>query len=236
MRYLVIFTLIVISASIFAIDFYDDFEGYDIGDDITISTDWDWDMDGGHFYIIDDGGDKVVESDFDGYITEYIGYNCLGAGDNCLDVAIDMDFKYDGEECYFALVARGQYDTEEGYVGGLYFYNSSYTFVGVNYMDMYGTEIPLFYDVAPTVSPNTWHNLKFVVGGNDPVEFEVYLDYSLIAECSDDTYLVGAGTTGFGCFYDNLEPTLWADDYNVDDDHNINIKTTSIGSIKSLFY
>lgn len=104
---------------------------------------------------------------------------------------------------------------------------------------MYGPEegepIVLYNGSAPTVSPDTWHNLKFSTEGTDPVTLTVYLNDSQIAQIDDHTYLVGEGKAQIFTFYNSTEPTLWADDYDVDDFDDNAIQTTSLGAIKTLF-
>lgn len=102
MRYIGVVLILLIPLITLSLDFYDDFEGFNIGDDIGISDNWTRDGDG-HFYVVDDGGDQIIETDFSG--GDSVGYICKGSGYS-LNAEVDADFKYNGMEFLYGLALR----------------------------------------------------------------------------------------------------------------------------------
>lgn len=223
-----LFALLAVSA--FAIDFTDDFEGYNIGDDPADSPQWFRDDTGGYFEVIDDGGDQIIESIYDGH--DSIGYGCLGAG-LCGDASVSIDFKYSGYSSSIGITTRADIDDGTAYAVGLYFFNSFTTFVGIYYTEN-EQETELYTGFAPITSEDTWNELEVVITGDDPVNIVVNLNGALIAEVDDGVYLLPTGLTGFGTFYTESEPVIHIDDFTVDD-LNTGIKSASLGEIKTTF-
>ncbi len=230
MKIVLLAVFAILAVPVFAIDFVDDFEGYNIGDDPADSPQWSRDDTGGYFEVIDDGGDQVIESIYDGHAS--IGYGCLGAG-LCDDASVSIGFKYSGYSSSVGITTRADIDDETAYVVGLYFFNSFTTFVGIYYAEN-GQETELYTGFAPIATEDTWYEFEVVVTGEDPVNIVVNLNGNMIAEVDDDAYLLTTGLTGFGTFFTESEPVIHIDDYTVDD-LNTGIKSVSLGEIKAIY-
>lgn len=228
---LIIIALVVFSVPVTALDFFDDFESYNVGADPADGPDWERKTAGGNLLVINDGGDKVVNSVFGSY--DKITYSCLG-GNICTDAAIEMDFEYFGSgEGSAAIWCRIDLANDDGYSAGLFFNDSDETHVWINYV--FGENYTTLYVAEIThVNPDTWTKLGVTVTGTNPVNIKVYVNDGLVADYNDTTYLCSTGYQGIYCDYDTIGINYHIDDYNVDD-LTTGIKSASLGEIKAIY-
>ncbi len=228
---LLIAMFIALSSHVIAVDFFDDFESYSVGDDPADSPNWERKIAGGKLSVINDGGDKVANSVFGAY--NEITYSCLGGG-ICTDAAIEMDFEYFGNgEGSAASWCRIDLANDDGYSAGLFFNDSDETYVWINYVlgENYTT---LYVAEIAHINPDTWTKLGVTVTGTNPVNIKVYVNDGMVADYNDTTYLCGSGYQGIYCDYDTIGINYHIDDYNVDD-LATGIKSVSLGEIKAIY-
>lgn len=224
-------TVLLISVPALALNFLDDFESYNVGDDPADGPNWDRKIAGGELLVINDGGDKVVNSVFGSY--DKITYTCLGAA-ICTDSDITMDFEYFGNgEGSAGIWCRIDPVDDDGYSAGLFFNDSDETHVWINYVlgENYTT---MYVEEITHINPDTWTNLGVTVTGTNPVNIKVYVNGGMVADYNDTTYLCVSGELGIYCDYDTVGINYHLDDYNVDD-LNTGIKSASLGLIKAAF-
>ncbi len=225
--------LCLIPAMLFAADYEDDFSTYTIGDDLDVSPYWHANP-GGAFDIADFGGSNVIESNFGG--EDVIGYGCMGSG-VFADGSVSMDYRFDGLECMFAVLARVNDSTGQAYAGGLFC--SNYAPVGgffIAYIDETGAYTTLVEEVTVYATPNVWHGLTLEITGSNPVSLVLKHNGSQVATASDSTYLLPVGLTGIGCGFDNSEPTFIADNFVADDaGDSSTVEESTFGEIKAMF-
>ncbi len=224
--------LCLIPAMLFAADFpLEDFSSYSIGDDIDDSADWDRDDEGEYFLVAEYGGDNVLV--LDNYATNglYAGYSCDGAG-VWLDGIVNMDYRFSGDDSYFALSARAFNDV--AYIGGIQSIAAPIAMAFIAIIDGTGSYTTLSTAALTNVYTNTWHSLSFGISGTDPVNMALYLNGTEVTSHSDSTYLYPEGWGGFGAAYEYDITYIYADNFSIND-YSVAVEETTFGQIKALF-
>ena len=224
--------LCLIPAMLFAADFpLEDFSSYSIGDDIDDSADWDRDDEGEYFLIEEYSGDNVLV--LDNYATNglYAGYSCDGGG-VWLDGLVNMDFRFSGDDSYFALTTRAFNDV--AYIAGIKIIAAPIAMAFTAIIDGSGSYTELSTAALSNVSANTWHSLSFEISGTDPVDLTLYLNGTEVTSHSDPTYLYPAGWAGFGAAYEYDIAYIYADNFSIND-YSVAVEETTFGEIKAMF-
>ncbi len=224
--------LCLIPAMLFAADFpLEDFSSYSVGDDIGDNADWDRDDEGEYFRVAEYSGDNVLV--LDNYATNglYAGYSCDGAS-IWLDGVVNMDYRFSGDDSYFALSARAFND--QAYIAGIQIIAAPIAMAFTAIIDGSGNYTELSWDALDNVSANTWHSLSFEISGTDPVILTLYLNGNEVTTHSDSTYLYQVGWAGFGAAYENDITYIYADNYSIND-YSVAVEETTFGEIKAMF-
>lgn len=225
-----ILILCIIPGILIAADFFDDFESYPLGD-LADTAYWLRIDPSGNLVVTEDGGNKVVETVWNGY--DHIAYVSLGSA-VWTDGKISADIKFSGSELIFGFMARANTSTGECYIGGIY---PIYPPIGVTiigYIDENGEYTILSSDYINPLNTDTWYNVSFEVTGNNPVSLKLSVNGTVNTECQDDTYDLGAGMSGIGGTYEDMMPVIYIDNFDVND-YSMAIATTTFGAIKALF-
>ena len=225
MRFLLF--LFVVPVSLFALDFADDFESFNVGDNISSSSSWLNALNEGNFIVETEGSNNVVESSWNGF--DSILYASTGGYS---DGVVAVDVKVSGSGAIFGLFARAHV-LNGAYSGGIAPIAPSMGMAYIAYTPLSGEPIILQQNYFSLVS-NTWYSLSFEVTGLNPAYLSVSIDGTTISEYTDDVYNLDAGFNGVVCGYESTEPTFTFDNYLVDD-YTMSLERVSFGSIKVLF-
>lgn len=223
--------LVVLAAGLAAGDFLDDFESYSVGEDPDASPDWSREPSGGYVLVAQDGGNKLVEAFFPD--SAYTGYLCDGAG-IWDDGSVSMDFKVTGSGTLVNVLARIQLFTGEAYVGGVVVWLQPFTFAYIGHVSVTGEYQLLYQGAGPSLMPDTWMDVRLELSGQGPVTLALYCDDVLQAQVDDDIYTLEQGLCGFAILYDDAEPSVSADNFQVVLTPQA-METMTFGAIKSVF-
>jgi hypothetical protein len=241
-------TLIAVSVLFFTLPlsspgsllFSDDFESYNIGDDIASSSMW-MNMDPtalGVFRVISDGYDKAIWGDMNGKKSNcFYLHPTYGVITDCYS---QIDFKMDAEEsCALALTLRysGVYPSDwEIYYGSL----NNGLYKGMAILDIYyvhnGTYENLNELVINDFDLSIWHNMRFVAIGDSTIDLALILDDDVILSAQDNPGRISWGDAGIGleCYTPGGSQTFLLDNYAL---YSIEagIQPQSLGRVKCLY-
>lgn len=212
-------------------DFFDDFESYLPGQDPDISPDWSREPSGGYVLVVEDGDDQVVEAFFPD--SAYTGYLCEGAG-IWDDGSVSMDFNVTGSSAVVSVFARMQLFSGNAYVGGLVVFIQPFTSAFIAHVAPTGEYDMLFTGAGPSMTPDTWANVRLELEGTDTVTLSLYCDGQLTGEVEDSFYALGSGLSGFAFMYDEYEPSMLGDDFEVVLAPQ-SLQATTFGALKANF-
>ena len=222
--------------------FSDDFESYNIGEDIA-TTSFNWmNMDPaalGVFRVISDGSDKAVWGDMDGKANSC--FYLHPTYDVITDCYSQIDFKMDsGESCAISLLLRysGVYPSDwEIYCGSLnngldkglaildIYYIRNDTYDTLNELILYDFDL------------NIWHSLKFMVIGDSTVNLTLVLDNAISLTAQDNPGRISWGDGGMGldCYMGGGSQTFLLDNYAL---YSIEtgVQPQSLGKVKCLYH
>ncbi len=219
--------LFIVTVSLFASDFSDDFESFNTGDDISSSASWLNAINEGNFIVEAEGSNNVVESSWNGF--DSILYASTGSYS---DGSVSADVKVSGSSAIFGLFARASV-LNGAYAGGITPIAPSLGITYIAYTPLSGEPIILEQNYISLVA-NTWYTLSFQVTGLSPVSLSVSIDGTTTSECQDNVYNLDSGFNGVVCGYEGAEPMFTFDNYVVDD-YSTSLERVSFGSIKALF-
>ena len=207
-------TLMIIAAAAFSAmgDFADDFESYTPGDHLESSPNWDKEPTGGYVQIAEQGGNKYGEAVFPDSV--FIGYICEAAG-FWADGSVEMDFAPEGAGSFANVYSRLDIIAGGSYAAGLTVFMGSFTYAYIAYINETGDYELLYSDLGPMVTPGTWVNVKLHTEGADPVALTLYINGEQTAKVYDYTHLLGSGLSGFALFYEDQQPAILADNFQV---------------------
>jgi hypothetical protein len=223
--------ILMILGSVAAADFLDDFESYTPGQDPEASGDWTRDPFGGHAWVVDQEGDQVLEAAFEDSLM--IGYICTAAG-FWDDGSVSMSFSPDGDGSFCSVVSRLQITTGETYAGGIMVTMQPFTYGFITYINAQGEYELLWSGFGPIVMPGDWVDVELAVSGNGPAELVLMCNGEQAGSASDSVYDLAAGLSGFAFMYQETEPAILADDFEVVLDP-VGLSPCTFGRIKTLF-
>ncbi len=226
-------TLMIIAAVAFTAmgDFTDDFQSYTPGDHLESSPNWDKEPDGGYVQIAEQGSNNVIEAVFPD--SAFIGYICTAAG-FWADGSVEMDFAPEGTGSFSNVYARLDIMAGGSYAAGLTVFFGSLTYAYIAYVNAEGEYELLYSDLGPILTPGSWANIRLHTEGTDPVALTLFIDNEQVTKVYDTTHLLGNGLSGFAMFYDDQQPAMLADNFQVITSGQSLIPTT-LGSIKAMF-
>ncbi len=193
-------------------DFSDDFESYSAGQDPDISPNWTREPSGGSVLVVQEAGNKLVQSDFQD--STYIGYLCTGAG-LWQDGSVSMRFRASGNGSLMNVLARMQISGGESYVGGIVTIFQPVTTAYIAHVSVTGDYEILGSYSGPSMPPGTWVEIRLELAGTGPSVLSLYCNDQLMGQVSDSTYDLAQGFCGFALLYQNSLPTIGADDFSV---------------------
>lgn len=227
--------LLLIPSILLAYDFSDDFDSYTAGVDLDTTPYWYRYDPCGNFMLADDGGDNIVQTDWNGY--DIIAYACFGSA-VWSNGSVGGEVSFTGSEAAFGFIARVDGSTGEGYAGGIYpaFPPIGATFIA--YIDDTGDYTILTQDYYYPMNEGSTYNVEFIVSDESPVSLEVKINGSTNSSVDDGTYDLATGLSGMFAFYESSEPTFTIDDFFVDDtdDEQSAVVNSSFGEIKAAFH
>jgi hypothetical protein len=162
--------------------------------------------------VVQEASNKLVQSDFQD--STYIGYLCVGAG-LWRDGSVSMSFRVSGNGSLMNVLARMQLTGGEAYVGGIVTIFQPITTAYIAYVDATGSYEILGSYSGPSMTSDTWVNIRLELEGSDPAVLSLYCDDQLMGQVSDSTYDLGQGFSGFALIYQNALPSIGADDFSV---------------------
>ncbi|MCK5785296.1 MAG: hypothetical protein KAH54_01915 [Candidatus Sabulitectum sp.] len=231
MKTVLILGILILPATLSAMDFTDNFNLYTPGNDLDVSSFWYKPDSCGSLTVINDGGNMIVETAWNGYNS--LAYICLGS-EVVLDGEIEADIKYTGLEASCGLLARVNSATGEGYIGYIY---SAFPGIGVTfiaYIDGNGNYTTLESDYYYPFNEDSWYTVSFQVTGSNPVELSISVNGSVSSTFQDSIYDLGEGMTGLGSRYTSGSAVYSVDNFAVTD-YASALTAVTFGGIKALF-
>jgi hypothetical protein len=223
--------ILVIMGTVAAADFLDDFESYTPGQDPEASGNWMRDPFGGHAWVVDQEGDQVLEAAFEDSLI--IGYLCTAAG-FWDDGSVSMSFGPDGDGCFCSVLSRLQITTGETYAGGIMVTMQPFTYGFIAYINAQGDYELLWSGFGPIMMPGDWVDVELEVSGNGPVELTLLCNGEQAGTAADSVYDLASGLSGFALLYQEAEPVIFSDDFEVVLDP-VDLAPRTFGEIKTLF-
>ncbi len=225
-----ILVAMVLSGLVFA-DFTDDFESYSPGDDIEASSNWEKQPDGGQCLVVQNGTGNAAEACFND--STFIGYVCTAA-DFWADGSVAMDISPQGAGSFSGVYARLNVMGGGSYTAGLTIFSGSYTYAYIAYANSEGGYDLLYSEPGPEITPGSSVNVKLDVEGNDPVVLSLFIDGEKVVSINDNTYLLDEGICGFVMFYNEEEPEIIIDNFEVTERQQ-SLRSLTFGALKALF-
>lgn len=204
--------ILVAAVTAVCADFLDDFESYTPGQDPDESFNWMREPTGGHVLVVEQGENQVVQAFFPD--SAYIGYVCSGAG-FWDDGSVAMDFSATGSGMLMNVFCRMQITTGDLYVGGVVVFLQPFTYAYIAYVNPMGEYELLYNGYGPTVTPDTWVNVKLLAEGEDPVTLTLFANGQQMGQATDTQYRLGAGLSGFAFLFEGDTPLIHADNFQV---------------------
>ncbi len=220
----------VLSGLVFA-NFTDDFESYAPGDDIESSTNWERNLDSGQCLVVENGTGNAAQAFFND--STFIGYACTAAG-FWADGSVGMDLSPQGVGSFSGVYARMDIMNGGSYTAGVTIVYGSSTYAYIAYANSEGGYDLLYSEAGPEITPGSSANVKLDVYGNDPVTLSLYIDGVRTAKIYDSTYLLDEGICGFVMFYNEEEPEITIDNFEVTASPQ-SFQSLTFGALKALF-
>lgn len=223
--------------------FSDDFESYNIGDDIAINPTWiNVDPDTcGLFLVESDGNDKAIWGDFSqAEIVTNECYYMVGIYKTLSDCFARVDCKIeDGPLCmaYLTLRLSGDYPSDwECYNASLITgFGKALAILEIDYVHN-GTLDTLNSLDVPGFDLNSWHTMEFAVTGDSVVNLTITLDGETHLNAQDNPGRISFGEASLGLYCSTVDgsPNFMLDNYGL---YSIDatIQPQSLGKVKCLY-
>ncbi|UCE28089.1 MAG: hypothetical protein JSW52_04890 [Candidatus Coatesbacteria bacterium] len=205
----------------------DDFQSYDDGDDIAVVGPWT--QFGNPIYCLDLGGDEKVATYVGG--ETYYWIHQWDESDSMADFGASFDFYLadDGGDPKVSIFARAAGTVS--YVLGIRPCRDEprivvQYWVPGNHTDLWETTLD------EPIPVEEWHNLKYYVHDEDPVNFQVYFDDEKIGSHSESVYIIPSGKiaiAGLDSPYD-----VYVDNV-MQLEENTSVAPASLGEVKAVF-
>lgn len=232
-------TIIVIIAGLVATAAWgyihmDDFQSYDDGEDLATYADWEnffgWPS---NVCCVDLGGDEKAACFVP---NDYIMWCYLWvptADDELLDYGISFDFMYNEETGATASVSTSiRCIYTEAYFVGI---RPATGYLKIQYWDGTLNYVRWEHYLDESLAYDEWHNLEYYVYGENPVQFDVFVNGEHLGTYVEEEYILPEGHSSL-----MAEFIMDPDEIYVDNikqlEYAVGVSPVSLGQLKAVFH
>jgi|GEM_PF-1144018 len=233
--YAVIVLVVSVVVPAWATTWFDDFEGYTVGDHLSDYPDWTHGGGAaGAFIIADYGGSKCICTDlWPGYYYEPPG--------ELADSRVSFDFCFVGGNTRAYASFRYNPDVHEGYIAGCVNDFEQYggdDYLVIGYAFEFGDAVyEPFFNLGDYFEEGVWYHLDAKLwGSGEGTCYEIVVNGD-VGVSDSVPYGIPERELGYCgvAAYSGPELQVCVDNYEADDEVPIGIQPTSLGAIKSVF-
>jgi hypothetical protein len=227
--------VLIVSFSTYATTWFDDFESYTVGDDLSDYPDWSPGI--GH------AGCGVAEYESGKRAEPGWGWDVYEPPGGLTDSKVSFDILFTG--VYMGAGALYRYNEEGDYYGyGIVFVNDYAPYDDAVFLEIYNPVDYVWgvletYSLGPDYFENdVWYHVEASIWGCDPLYHYINIDDDLVISEETDMYpgcIIESGKSGLVSRNGNAEAEVYVDNYEVDDGVTIGIQPSSLGALKAAF-